>query len=205
MTSSASLYKDYEKKMQRAELFKLLTEHYSIKKAMYPGSYIHISPSFYIPEVVYIDTDAKAKRFFKDDSFKQLIEERKKYSIETIVRFYSTSYKQVIPEEEGSFDLIISQYAGPVSLNCKKFLKSGGYLVANNSHGDAGIADLDSSFKLIAVINFRGGKFYHSTKNLDSYFLPKKKELEVTLDYLLEIKKGIGYTKTASHYLFQKN
>ena len=68
MSSSIALYLEYEKKMQRAGLFKLLSNLYEIRRAMYPGSYIHISPSFYFPEAVYIDTDSKAKKFFKDDS-----------------------------------------------------------------------------------------------------------------------------------------
>ena len=203
MSSSIALYLEYEKKMQRAGLFMLLSTLYNIRRAMYPGSYIHISPSFYFPEVVYIDTDSKAKKFFKDGSIIQFIEDRKEYTDKTLVRFHPKDYKQFIQEEEGYFDLLISQYAGPVSLSCKKFLKPDGYLLANNSHGDASIASLDPEFKLVSIINYRTGKFYHSTKNLDDYFIPKKEGLDITLEHLLVSNKGIGYTKTASHYIFQ--
>ena len=68
MADSAKLYLQYEEKMQRSDLFKLLAESYTIKKVLYPGSYIHISPSFYFSEVVYVDTDSKAVKF-KIDGF----------------------------------------------------------------------------------------------------------------------------------------
>ena len=204
MNDSATQYKKYEIQMQRAELFKLISEIYSIKIAIYPGSYIHISPSFYIPEVVYIDNDSNAKKFFSDNSFRKLIEKEKEYTEETVLRFHPQSYMKKLTEKEDYFDLLISQYSGPVSFYCKKYLKTKGFLLVNNSHGDAGIADLDPDFELIAVINYRNDKFYHSTKNLESYFIPKKKDITVTIEKLLETSKGIGYTKTASHYLFQK-
>lgn len=204
MGDSAAQYLDYEKKMQRSGLFRLLVDKYSISKALYPGSYIHISPSFYIKEVVYVDTDSKAKKFFNDESLKKLIEQRKTYSEETKFRFHPINYQKNIPEDDEYFDLLISQYAGFVSFYCKKYLKMKGYLIANNSHGDAGIAYLDPSFSLIAVVNYRGGRFYHSTKNLDNYFIPKKKNHDLSGEYLLELKRGIGYTKSASHYIFEK-
>ena len=64
MKDSAQMYTEYESKMQRSGLFKKISEDFSVHKALYPGSYIHISPSFYIPEVVYVDTDKKARKIF---------------------------------------------------------------------------------------------------------------------------------------------
>jgi hypothetical protein len=204
MNNSTSKYLVYESKMLRAGLFKSISEQYFIESALYPGSYIHISPSFYFKEVVYVDTDSKARKFFEDDSFKKLITERKVYSEDSELRFYPLNYQEEIPEKEGYFDLLISQYAGFVSRYCKKYLKEGGILVANNSHGDAGVAELDPDLSLIAVINYRNERFHLSTKNLEKYFIPKKQDINVTLEYLLSQKRGLGYTKTASHYVFQK-
>ena len=77
MNDSAQMYQEYESKMQRSGLFKVISENYSIFKALYPGSYIHISPSFYIPEVVYVDTDKKARKFFADDAYLDIIQKSK--------------------------------------------------------------------------------------------------------------------------------
>jgi len=204
MKDSALMYKEYESKMQRAGLFKVIVENFTIQKALYPGSYIHISPSFYIPEVVYVDTDKKAIKFFKDDTYLNVIDKKKTYSTESIIRFHPTTYQKSFPEASNSFDLIISQYAGFISHYCKDYLKKGGVLVANNSHGDAGVAFTDEDYTLIGLINYRNGKFTLTTKNLDQYFIPKK-EVEHTKTHLLTLNRGIGYKKTASHYVFVKN
>ena len=190
--------------MQRSGLFKALSDNYEIKRALYPGSYIHISPSFYFPEVAYVDTDKKAKKFFLDPSYKHVIGQKKEYSVEPIVRFHGMNFDHDLPEKDRLFDLLISQYAGFVSQACKRYLNINGILIANNSHGDAGMANIDEDYRLIAVINARNKKFYYSDSNLNLYFLPKKKDLKITKEYLYSLKKGISYSKTASHYVFRR-
>ena len=51
--------------------------------------------------------------------------------------------------------------------------------MANNSHGDAGIAYHDEDFELIALANNRNGKWMISYENLEEYFIPKK-DIEIT-------------------------
>ncbi len=101
------------------------------------------------------------------------------------------------------FDLLISQYAGFISDSCKVYLKIGGILLVNNSHGDAGLASIDKDYQLIASIHKSKGKYRISYSSLEQYFIPKRK-LNITIDYLHELGKGIGYTKTAPLYLFQR-
>lgn len=57
-------YKKYhiDQNDERWGLFSILIETYKIQKALYPGSFVHITPSFVIPSVAYIDTDRRAKR-----------------------------------------------------------------------------------------------------------------------------------------------
>ena len=99
---------------------------------------------------------------------------------------------------------MISQYAGFISQCCKKYLKKGGILLANNSHGDASMAHLDGDFEFIGVI-YRSNRQYRLTeKNLDKYFIPKKADLKVTKAYLEKTQRGVGYTKTANAYIFRK-
>ena len=78
--------------------------------------------------------------------------------------------------------------------HAKKYLKVGGILVANNSHGDASMAHLDPDFEFIAVANRRGEQFSIIDKGLERYFIPKR-EVDITAEYLKEIGRGVAYTK----------
>jgi hypothetical protein len=56
---------------------------------------------------------------------------------------------------------------------------------------------------VVATVHRRKGKYRLSTTSLEDYFIPKK-AIKVTRELLMERKKGVGYTKTATLYLFQK-
>lgn len=198
------MYEEYiANNWDRYDLIEKLVKNHSIKKALYPGSYIHITPSFLIPEVTYVDLDKKAKAFFKDERIYPYIDNHKKYLIESSVNFYPADYGSNFEIANGKYELVISQYAGFISQSCKGHLKIGGILLANNSHGDAGMAQLDSSYELIAVVNQRSNKWIISQKNLGQYFIPKK-DIAITKEYLQKLGRGLGYTKTASAYIFKK-
>lgn len=199
-----TMYKDYVANgWDRKNLIKSLVERFTIKSALYPGSYIHITPSFLIPKVVYVDLDKKAKKFFAENAVYRFINDQKEYEEEASVNFYPSDYSKPFLKEELMVDLLISQYAGFISQSCKQYLKTGGILVANNSHGDAGVAFHDESFQLIAVANNRKGKWVISDKKLEEYFIPKK-DFEVTKEYLLTLNRGLGYKKSAGVYIFRK-
>jgi hypothetical protein len=75
------------------------------------------------------------------------------------------------------YDLLISSYAGFVSRAGKDFIRRGGLLLANNSHGDASLAYVDKDdWELIGVVT-RGKKPKVSTQNLEQYMIPKPKKL----------------------------
>lgn len=191
--------RDYE----QVDLWRLLKNQFGISKVVYPGSYIQISPSFIYPYVVYVDSDKNAIRFFQSDGLIEMVNQRKEYSEDPEIVFHGIDYRKLIEEYHSKFDLLISQYAGFISGVCKPFLRPGGYLLVNNSHGDAGMASIDKDYKLIAVINRRKGKYLLTNTSLEEYFIPKK-EITVTKELLLDRKKGVGYTRTAPLYLFQK-
>ena len=44
------------RQFERMGLFELLKNNYDIKKALYFGSHIHITPSLVFPDVVYVDS-----------------------------------------------------------------------------------------------------------------------------------------------------
>lgn len=98
-----------------------------------------------------------------------------------------------VDEEEGYFDLLISQYSGFVSRYCARYLKPGGLLLANDSHGDATWAYMSGDFTFRAAI-FNRGEIAET--GLDSYFrLAKNKAIDI--DSVLSTMKGPAYTLTA--------
>lgn len=204
MPITLDTYIEYERRMQRERIFELIAAKYSIQSAVYPGSYLHIAPSLYIQEVVYIDTDKKAKKFFASVDYLKYINKNKVYDNEAQMEFYGQDYSKIIPKYEEYFDLMISQYAGPISQECKPYLKESGILLVNNSHGDAQLAYADPDYSFIGIVNYRNKKFRFSEKDLEKYFIPKKDSISLVLSDLKTRNKGIGFTKSASHYLFKR-
>ncbi|MCB8943719.1 MAG: hypothetical protein H6658_08180 [Ardenticatenaceae bacterium] len=204
--TAVDLYQQHfvDKQFERLDLFQILAEQYGIERVLYPGSFVHITPSFVFPDVVYVDSDKRAQRFFTSQEVLDFVAQRKSYPQEAKVAFYAADYREGFAEPVASFDLLISQYAGFVGQACKAYLQPGGWLLANNSHGDAGVAALDGDYVLKAAVFLRQGQYCLSDQNLDAYFLPKSSQVSLTQEYLLELGKGIGYTKTATAYLFQR-
>ncbi|CAH9050425.1 hypothetical protein PSECIP111951_00189 [Pseudoalteromonas holothuriae] len=204
-TNSIDIYKKYyvERDYEQIDLFQLLKDKFEIESVLYPGSYVHISPAFIFPHVVFIDSDKQANKFFKDYKYISYIIDRKVYSADPDVTFYAQDYTIPIPKLENQFDLLVSQYAGFISDTCKNYLKVNGYLLVNNSHGDAGLAAIDKDYKLVAAIKKSYNKYRLSISDLDAYFLPKK-DVSINKESLHEARKGVDYKKTAPLYLFQR-
>ncbi len=197
-------YRKYFRNGDRREIFRLLVEKYNVQSAIYPGSYIDIAPSFYIPITVYIDSFKKTNKFFEANDIKDFISRNREYTKTPIIRYHYSDYNLYFGEKVEDFDLLISLYAGFVSESCKKYLKKNGILLANNSHGDAGMAYLDNDFEFIAAIYKSNGQYRLTDKNLDKYFIPKRQGLNITKEYLKKLNRGVGYTKTSSVYVFKK-
>lgn len=199
------LYKQYfvEKGDERLGLFRLLAEKFGIESGLYPGSFVHITPSLVIPHMVYVDMDKRCKSFFKSEATRDFVDQHKEYEQSASYSFHQADFSNGFPEEKGSFDLLISLYAGFISKYCGEYLKPGKILVANNSHGDAPMAYLDARYELIGVVKRNGNRFSCSEKDLDSYFIPKaNKPLDkVTIEKTMQ---GPAYTKTAYAYVFKK-
>ena len=119
------------------------------------------------------------------------------------MKYFPEDYRKDFVELKDSSDLLISLYAGFISKYCKDLLKKNGVLLANNSHGDASMAQLDNDFKFFGVVNYQNKKYYLKTDNLDKYFIPKK-NITVTKELLDKTNSGVCYKKPANYYLFRK-
>ncbi len=203
--NSLDLYKAHfvDKDFERLDLFQLVRERFAIRSAIYPGSFVHVTPSFVFPCVTYIEMDKRAAKFFAEPGLEQLITSRKDYTEQVPIKFFAQDYRKEIEGEDGKYDLLISQWAGIISKYCKRYLKVGGILLVNNSHGDATMAARDTDFKLIAAVQHGGGKYRLDETNLGDYLVPKK-ALEVSNAEIETKQRGITYAKTAWAYIFQK-
>ena len=73
----------------------------------------------------YVDSDRNARRFFADGTAKELVERNRVYGESSFLEFHFQDYRARIPVDDGSVELVISQYAGFVSENCKRYLARG--------------------------------------------------------------------------------
>lgn len=198
-------YQDYEdSRGDLCGLFSVLAEAFVIERVLYPGSYIHLAPSFVFPSVTYVDTDRRARRFFDDSKgVEALVGERKRYGESPEITFHHADYTTDFGEPEQSFDLLLSLYAGFVSEACKSYLRIGGWLLANNSHGDASMASIDPDYEFVAAVKHRSGRYRLTSEDLDAHFVPKR-DVKVTAELLRSTGRGVGYTKSAAAYVFRR-
>jgi len=199
------LYHDHfiAKSDERTELFRILSEKFDLQRGLYPGSFTHITPAFYIPEMVFVDTDKRCPRFFADGDLLDYIAARKQYPQAATIQFHRADFSTEIAEPLHSFDLLLSFYAGFISDYCTRYLRPQGILVVNNSHGDAPLAYLNPQYQLIGVVNRRAERFTLSFDDLASYFQPKSGK-PLHRETLLETGRGPAYTKAPYAYIFQK-
>ena len=187
----------------RLHLFTAVSRAIEVATALYPGSYVDIAASFAFPSVTYVDNDVRAARFFSDSTgIDQIIVQHVPPADDRSWRFIGADYTTDLGLPDSHFDLLISLYAGFVSEPCTRYLRDGGWLLVNPSHGDAAIAVIDPRYRLVGVVQSRSGSYSVSDRNLDSYLIPKRK-IEVTADLIHESGRGVGYTKSPFAYLFQ--
>lgn len=187
----------------RFRLFRAIGKVIVPKTVLYAGSYVDISPSFIFPNVTYVDMDRRAKRFFEDEvGVKEIVEAKDTTASSVQFSFIHSDYAKLsLPEK--SFDLLISLYAGFISEYCTKFLKVGGHLLVNPSHGDAALASLDERYRLAGAVVSKSGHYRVVQSNLVNYLKPKK-TVEVTRELLFSTNRGVAYTHEAFAYLFER-
>ena len=205
MKSAIDIYNDHIARVgDRTPLLAMVADRYPVTLALYPGSSVDITPSFAFRSVTYVDSTKRTAEFFEDtEAIERLIENRKRYKGPFDVGFLPMDYTEPLPETDGSFELLLSFSAGFVSEACKRYLSPGGWLLADDSDGDASLAAIDPDFSLVGVVSLqRDGRFRFVTDSLDGYMIPKR-ATEVTAESLRSRRKGMSYTRTAYAYLFQ--
>lgn len=188
----------------RLRLFAAVADAVDAVTVLYPGSYVDLAPSFVWPSVTYVDVDRRARQFFGDeDGVRELLTEHGADPAHHAVRFIGADYSDPLDLRDGEFDLVISLYAGFVSEHCTPYLRVGGTLLANPSHGDAALASIDPRYRLTAVVTSQAGAYSVSSHDLDSYLIPQR-NVPVTAESLHASGRGVAYTRSPFAYLFER-
>ena len=190
------------------KVLKLLKNNYEIERVMYPGSWIHLTPSLVFPYVVYVDNFTKMKSMLCESELLEYIGTNSEIYGESIIKVHQMDYRVEIPEEKTSFDLLISLSSGFVSQYCGSYLKKNGILFVNNEHYDATKAFVDKDFSPIGVFT-SNGKLIRQSKSIQEYFITKKNEV-ITSEMVTENSKRspskakYKLKKKAQFYLFKR-
>ena len=189
---------------ERAALFKLLAEQINCQSVLYPGSMVHITPSFYFPHVIYIDKHKVARQFFSNlDAVKAYINRKKSYKHSAYIRFIEQDFRSKLPLIDSSFTLLLSIYTGGVAAACDRYLKPGGVLLSDNHHDDAVQAKYELGYELIAVIKKHKDSYIMCENDLQDYFVPivknRKNKLQVSAKEAAQV-----YQVNADYYLLRK-
>jgi len=175
-----------------------------VSTALYPGSFVDVAASFVFDQVTYVDVDHRAARFFADsDGVGEIIAEHRAVQTPATWSFIGADYTTPLALPDEGFDLLISLYAGFVSEHCTRFLRRGGYLLVNPSHGDVAMASIDPSYELAGVVQSRSGTYRLSDRAIDTYLIPKRERV-ITKELLHKTGRSIAYTKSPSAYLFRR-
>ena len=174
------------------------------RDVLYPGSFVDIAASFVFPRVTYVDVDRRAAQFFGDvEGVAELIAGQPDSPVDADVRFINRDYTDDLGLPEASFDLLISLYAGFVSEHCTKYLRVGGTLLVNPSHGDVALASIDPRYELAGVVVSHSGRYSVRTSDPDRYLLPRR-EVQITSELIHSTGRGVPYTSSPFAYLFER-
>ncbi len=187
----------------RSGLFAALREQWGPTNALYLGSYLDLSPSTAIPSVTYVDTDRRVARHFADPALVAAdLQGRTLPGAGVDVAFLAGDYTRSLPLPDASFDLLISLYAGPLWEHCRRYLSQDGLFLANASHGDASLAALDPTLRLVAAVQHRGDTYHLDLGDLDTYLVPTR-PASADPEAIRRRGRGVAYTRTAFAYVFR--
>jgi len=197
----------------RIRLFSAVASPVDSGSVLYPGSYVDIAPSVFFDDVTYVDMDRRAERFFAEAAPVERLIARKRAAVgrppleSAGVRFHRADYTGPLPLAGASVKLRVSLYAGFVSEHGSRYLATGGWLLANDSQGDASLATLDPTldpaFSLVAAVTTRSEDYRVVSDDLDRYMVPRS-GLPLTADELHRTNRGVAFTKRGFAYIVRR-
>lgn len=152
------------------QIFRHIRDEFGCRRALYPGSYLHVTPSLVFPTVCYVDSLKSLSQALSDPELLGYIDSLKSYGENAELRCYEQDYQGFDAEPPASFDLLISLNAGFVSQEARGYLRPGGLLLANDEHHDARRAFTDSDYRLVGAFEKETLRLARSEEELAGYF-----------------------------------
>ena len=188
---------------QYGAVFRMVKESFQedIHRVLYPGCFVHITPSLFFREVVYVDSFKGAanqvQRFYDNAQVLDTLVRDPGQCLDHRITFHQVDYRSDFGEPEASFDMVISLNCGPVSAACLKYLRLGGAFLVHNDHGDASLAYTSPELELRSVL-YRGAKgeikWDSSKERLEDCFKLKKTGEPISREQAMKNTK-VGRTK----------
>jgi hypothetical protein len=161
LKSVTTLYDEFYKDIgfDRAPLFEHIRNNYVPRTVLYPGSSIHITPSFYFQHVVYIDISNLSQQFFeKINDVYDLINSYKTTKQRHHIDYLNLDFTQPLPLRGQSYDLIISLFSGNQIQYCERYLKPNGIVLTTSLFSDDDYLSHLDQFRLIESFMIKKGK-----------------------------------------------
>ena len=222
-------YRGLSAQDSRAQALRSLKKQFpeeTLECCLYPGSYIHVVPSLVFEEVLYVDNFAPrndhVSKFFATLSVNKScasgcgsVNDQQRLGIPKTsqIRFKKCDLRSLEPFASEGFDVLVSLSAPEfISSSCARFVRHGGFLLANDDFGDASHA-MGQPDTWILVGAFEHGAAAWETRHdvLSTYFCSRKTGgARATAAQCAEnaglalSKRPFKWSKNALAYLFQK-
>lgn len=187
-------YKSIE--FERKGLFELIKKEFNPKTVLYPGCSIHVTPSFYFNNVIYIDKSDLSKEFFNNETqVSQLINGTKNYKEISFWKYKDNDFQLDLEFNENYFDLLISIFSGKMISYCEKYIKPGGIILTTSLFSDNESISNNDNFELTGMIWCSNGKY-----KID-YDLKTRKRNK---SRLRRKNNGFEYVDNEDYYIYKK-
>ena len=188
-------------------MFRAVRDLIGVQCVVYPGSYVHFTPSLVFPRVCYVDSVKGFGAAMRSDDLAPWLEAHKEYAEPVELTAIETTYNRIPSALLAGFGLMISLNAGAISQECKPLLSPGAHLLANDGHYDAARAHVDSDYTLVAALS-ADGAYETGEEALNGYFVSKQGK-PLTPEMLAEnaqrspSKARYKMARTANAFLFR--
>ena len=154
-------------------VFRAVRDLIGVQHVVYPGSYVHLTPSLVFPHVCYVDSVKGFGSAMQSSDVLPWLDAHKEYPEPVELTAIETTYDQIPPSLLASFALMVSLNAGAISQACKPQLAPGAHLLVNDGHYDAARAHVDDDYTLVAAFSAEGSCELEENA-LRGYFVSRK-------------------------------
>ena len=188
-------------------VFRAVRDLIGVQRVIYPGSYVHLTPSLVFPRVCYVDSVKGFGAAMQSDDLASWLIAHKEYDEPVDFTAIETAYSRIPSTLLAVFGLLISLNAGAISQECKPLLSPGAHLLANDGHYDAARAHVDDDYTLVAALRF-DGTYETGEEVLRGYFVTKQgkpltREMQAENTQRSPSKAPYKMARTASAFLFR--